>query len=154
MSEQLKVTSIEELKQMAGAQIVALPGWQEGRDFIVKLKRPSLLSLSAKGLLPNALLSAAEEIFTGKKSSKGKTPDMKDIGAVMDVLVGAALVKPTYDQIKEAGIELTDEQITEIFNFTQKGVTQLKLFREEQKRLEDNSGSEGQQGTSVGGNGN
>ena len=42
----------------------------------------------------------------------------------------AALVKPSFDELEEAGIELTDEQLVAIFQFTQLGVKALDRFRQ------------------------
>ena len=48
------------------------------------------------------------------------------------------MVEPTYEQLNEIGLELTDAQLNEIYNFTQAGVQALELFRKKQSNNEDN----------------
>ena len=43
-----------------------------------------------------------------------------------------------YKELKSAGIELTDDQITTIFQFTQQGVKALENFRPEQTNTKNN----------------
>ena len=43
------------------------------------------------------------------------------------------MVEPTYDELKEIGLELTDLQLVEIFNFTQNGIKSLISFRTKQQ---------------------
>ena len=38
-----------------------------------------------------------------------------------------------YDDLKEAGVKLTDEQMMFVFNYTQNGVEALESFREERE---------------------
>ena len=54
---------------------------------------------------------------------------MKEVLEVVDVLCEAAFVEPTYAQIRDSGVELTDEQYMFIFNYTQNGVKALEPFR-------------------------
>jgi len=139
--KELQVSSLDSIKKQASPKVVSLPGWIQGEVFNARLKRPSLLYLSSKGLIPNSLLGAAEEVFTGVKNSKNG-PSLKDIGEVMNVLVESALVEPTVAQLTEIEVQLTDDQITEIFSYTQKGVVELKTFRTEHDSIENNSSSE------------
>ncbi|MBU3185659.1 esterase [Clostridium estertheticum] len=125
----MEVTNLEQLKQMAEADILELPRFKKEIPFNVKVKRVSLLNLVRKGVIPNTLLSAAEELFYGKKSSKGV--DLKEMTNVMFILAGNALVEPSIEQMKEAGVEFTDEQIVAIFNYTQEGIKEIEPFREE-----------------------
>ena len=41
----------------------------------------------------------------------------------------ASLEEPSFDDIKEAGLELTDEQMMAIFSYSQEGVKALESFR-------------------------
>jgi hypothetical protein len=50
---------------------------------------------------------------------------------LFDVMCEASFVEPTYKQIKEAGVELTDEQYMFVFGYAQNGVRQLQSFRSE-----------------------
>ena len=54
---------------------------------------------------------------------------------ILEIMAEAALVEPTYDDIKNAGLELADDQLTAIFNYTQDGVAALNLFRRKYKNF-------------------
>lgn len=128
---ELKVTNMEELKKMAECDVIKLPRFKAEIPFNVKVKRVSLLNLVRTGTIPNKLLSAAEELFYGKQSSKGV--DLKQLTDVMFIMAENALVEPSVKDLKSVGLELTDEQIVSLFNYTQEGLKDLESFREEQK---------------------
>ncbi|SQB33393.1 esterase [Clostridium cochlearium] len=138
---ELKVTNIEDLKQMAECDVIELPRFKQEIPFVVKVRRVSLLNLVRKGIIPNKLLSAAEELFYGKTSDKGNV-DMKTLTDVMFIMAENALVEPSIKDLEEVGLELTDEQIVALFNYTQQGVQELESFREEP---EDNDGANDKQ---------
>ena len=126
------VTKIEDIKGK-DVQEVALPGFIPEEPCIVKLRRPSLLLLAQEGKIPNALLGAAAKLF-GEGLNSGKTgAAFKEMGEAVVYLAKAALVEPTYTELEEAGISLTDAQLTDIYLYTQKGVQSLDLFRALQK---------------------
>lgn len=129
--EELKITSLNELKKIAEGEIVKLPG-----NLVVRLKRPSMLALAGSGRIPNSLLSTATEMFTkGKPKESPKPKELDDTLTNMyklcQVMAEASLVEPTMSDLKSVGYELTDEQLIAIFNFTQGGVKALSNFREE-----------------------
>ena len=39
------------------------------------------------------------------------------------------MIEPTYDDVINAGLELSDDQMMAIFNYTQSGVKALENFR-------------------------
>lgn len=127
-----KVTSIDELKIMSGGEIVKLPPFVQGADFYAKLRRPSMLKLVQSGQIPNSLLRTANMLFSGGVGEELDRDDefMKDMFDLIDVLAGAVFVEPSWNELKQAGIELTDEQYMFIFNYTQEGVRALEPFRE------------------------
>lgn len=128
----MKTTSIKELKEYARGQLVELPPFAEGQRFVVRMKRPSMMALVKAGQIPNALLETANTLFLdGKKLSPKKEELLPEMLAVFDIIVEAALVEPTYSQIREVGIELTDDQLMAIFNYTQSGVKALERFHAE-----------------------
>ena len=47
------------------------------------------------------------------------------------------MVEPTYQQLKDIGLELTDLQLLDIYNFTQLGVRSLISFRTKQGNIKD-----------------
>lgn len=130
-----KVTTIDQLKLMAGGEVVKLPPFIQGQDFYAKLRRPSMLKLVQSGQIPNSLLRTANMLFSGGVNEELERDDefMKDIFELIDVLAEAVFVEPSWNSLKQAGIELTDEQYMFIFNYTQEGVKALEPFREDEK---------------------
>lgn len=133
--ENIKVTSIDQLKVMSGGEIVKLPPFIQGQDFYAKLRRPSMLKLVQSGQIPNSLLRTANMLFSGGVNEELDRDDefMKDLFDLIDVLAGAVFVEPSWSELKQAEIELTDEQYMFIFNYTQEGVKQLEPFREDEE---------------------
>lgn len=131
--EQLQITSIEQLKQYAQGEVVELPPFAPTQPFVAKLKRPSLLAMAKNGKIPNELLVKTNELFMNDGTAVNASDDnmLKEIFSVIDTIAGEVFVQPTYKEIKEAGIELTDEQMLFIFNYTQTGVKNLENFRED-----------------------
>jgi hypothetical protein len=133
----MNITSIEQLKDIAKGQIVELPSFGDGSPFVCRVKRASLLGLAVNGAIPNSLLAAANQVFFGKSSNKQEV-DFKETGKVFEIVAKDCLMEPTYDQIKEAGLTLTDDQIVALFNFSQEGLRALEPFRTDQGDTEDN----------------
>lgn len=131
----MAVTSLENLKKLSEGQEVELPGWDE-EPFICKLKRPSLLGLVEGGQIPNPLLNAAYILFNGAKTQKDVL-NLKEQKEILDIVARAAMVEPTYQQLKDIGLELTDLQLLDIYNFTQLGVRSLISFRTKQGNIKD-----------------
>lgn len=131
--EQLVVTSIEQLKQYAQGEVIELPPFAPRQPFVAKLKRPSLLAMAKNGKIPNELLVKTNELFMNDGTAVNASDDnmLKEIFSVIDTIAGEVFVQPTYKEIKKAGIELTDEQMLFIFNYTQTGVKNLENFRED-----------------------
>ena len=127
----MAVTSIEKLKKIAQGQEVELQGWDE-EPFVCVLKRPSLLGLVENGDIPNPLLHAAYILFNGANNPKDQV-NLKEMNDLYRIIAKAAMVNPTYDQVVEAGRELTDMQLLEIYRFTQLGVKSLISFRTKQE---------------------
>lgn len=127
-----EITSIEDLKRYSNGAVVELPSYGEGQRFFAQLKRPSLMALMKKGKIPNSLLTTANQIFADTDSLDVEDENTyKDVFDVMELMCEATFVKPTYKELKEAGIELTDEQMFFVFNYSQRGVDNLSNFREQ-----------------------
>lgn len=117
------MTSVSDIKTTAE---VVLPGWGE-EPFACELRRPSVLSLAARGVLTNPLMKVARKLFySGVSTESG---DLADEGRVLTEIAKAALVNPTFDELDQHGIELTDEQLITIFQYTQSGPKALERFR-------------------------
>nr|DAM73624.1 MAG TPA: hypothetical protein [Caudoviricetes sp.] len=127
-----QVTSLEQLKQYANGNIVRLPDFAEGQPFVAKLKRPSILGMAKQGKIPNSLLVKTNELFVQSGSlDTEENSMMQEIYDVIDLIASETFVEPTYDEIKSTGIQLTDEQMMFIFNYSQQGVKALESFRTE-----------------------
>lgn len=108
------------------SQTVALPGWN-GEAFVCELRRPSLLAMAASGAIPNPLMKTARQIFlAGVSPSDG---NLAEEGRVLIEIAKAALVSPSFDDLRQRDIELTDEQLAAIFRFSQTGAASLDRFR-------------------------
>lgn len=119
-----KLVTLEELKIMGKGEIVPIPPFIGVEPICVRLRKVGLLNLIATGSIPNSLFSAAEELFSGKSSSKGNV-DISQLSKVMKTVSESALVQPTLEELKEVGLELSDEQAVAIFNYTQRGINAL-----------------------------
>lgn len=129
----MEITSIASLAEYGKGQVVRLPDFAEGQPFVARIRRPSMLALVKAGKIPNRLINSANSLFMGN-GEDSKSPDyMKNLFDVFDVLCEACFVEPTYAEIKEAGLELTDDQYMFIFSYTQKGVKALESFRKQQQ---------------------
>lgn len=132
ISKTEQVTSLEQLKQYANGNIVRLPDFAEGQPFVARLKRPSILGMAKQGKIPNSLLVKTNELFVQSGSlDTEENSMMQEIYDVIDLIANETFVEPTYDEIKSTGIELTDEQMMFIFNYSQQGVKALESFRTE-----------------------
>lgn len=128
-----KITSIEELLEASKGAVVELPPFAEGTQFFARLKRPSLLKLVKNHQIPNELLNSANSLFLdGGQGLKNEAieEDMLDkLLGVMEIICDASFIEPSYQELKENGIELTDDQLLFVFNYSQNGVNALKSFR-------------------------
>lgn len=129
----MNITTLADLQSYAAGTIVRFPDFAEGQPFVARVRRPSMLVLAKQGKIPNTLLTAAGELFS--KGGAGMDADnenmLSDVYGICEVIARASLVQPTYDEIQQAGMELSDDQIMAIFNYTQNGVKTLESFRKE-----------------------
>ncbi len=123
-----EVTSISQLNEYAKGQLVELPSFGEGQPFFARLRRPSMLALAKSGKIPNSLLATANRMFDSSLDTKNENM-LKDFYAVIETILEAAFVEPTYQEIKDAGVQLSDDQLIFVFNYTQQGVRALDQFR-------------------------
>lgn len=128
---QEQVTTLEQLVSFAKGAIVQLPDFAEGMPFVARMRRPSLLALAKFGKIPNNLLVTAGQLFSGDTAAADadNTDMLADMYNVCEIIAEASLIEPTFGQVREAGLELTDEQLLAIFNYTQSGVSALESFR-------------------------
>lgn len=127
--DESKITTISDIHKYSEGTVVRLPAFDGDHPFIAKLKRPSLLVMVKTGKIPNTLLNQATQLFQKGAGSLGKDNTISDMYDIMETICEAALVKPLYKEIKDAGLSLTDEQMMAIFSYTQQGVKALEQFR-------------------------
>ena len=123
-----EVTSISQLNEYAKGQLVELPSFGEGQPFFARLRRPSMLALAKSGKIPNSLLATANRMFDSSLDTKNENM-LKEFYTVIETILEAAFVEPTYQEIKDAGVQLSDDQMIFVFNYTQQGVRALDQFR-------------------------
>lgn len=127
-----EITSLTSLEQYAQGQVVQLPGFGEGQPFIARLRRPSLMVLIKSGKIPNALLATANSLFQGDSKAIKDPSAMSEIVGVLDVICEASFLEPSWSQLQQIGLELTDQQYMAVFNYSQQGIKALDSFREQQ----------------------
>ena len=129
----MHITTVSDLQSYAAGTIVRFPDFGDGQPFVARVRRPSMLVLAKQGKIPNTLLTAAGELFS--KGGGGLDADnenmLSDMYSILDVIANAALIQPSMKEIREAGLELSDDQMMAIFNYTQTGVRALESFRQE-----------------------
>lgn len=131
--EAMKVTSVTDLQSYANGTVVRLPDFGDGQPFVARMRRPSMLVLAKSGKIPNTLLNAASELFA--KGGSGLDTDndnmLGDMYDICHIICESALIAPTMEEIEGAGMNLSDDQLMAIFNYTQTGVKALQSFRKE-----------------------
>lgn len=126
----------EKLTELAQGKEIELPGFAAEETISVRLRRPSLMLLAAEGKIPNTLLASVEDLF--EKGDKN-TVSFKERAEIFRIVAMASLVSPSWEELQNAGVNLTDLQLLYIYNFSQTGVDTLRRFREKQ-RVEELSG--------------
>lgn len=129
--KQLKPTSVNALNSYNQGQIVELPPFAEGQPLVARMSRPSIMFLAKAGKIPNSLLSKAGELFagSGKALASDDSNMLNEVYDIMHTIAEASLIEPTLADIEGAGLQLTDDQLTFIFNYSQNGVQTLEQFR-------------------------
>ena len=131
--EAISITSVSDLQSYAAGTIIRLPDFTEGQPLVARVRRPSLLVLAKSGKIPNTLLTAAGELFA--KGGSGLDTDndkmLSDMYDIMHIICESALMQPTLQEIEQAGLYLSDDQMMAIFNYSQAGVKALESFLKE-----------------------
>ena len=127
------ITTTSDLQSYAKGVVIRFPDFAEGQPFVARVRRPSILVLAKSGKIPNTLLTAAGELFT--KGGGGMDTDndnmLSDMYDIMHIICESALIQPTLNEIENAGLNLSDDQMMAIFNYSQAGVKELESFRKE-----------------------
>nr|DAO77711.1 MAG TPA: hypothetical protein [Caudoviricetes sp.] len=143
----MQVTSLEQLKKVKQTEIIELGKFEDGTPLIAEVKQPDLMALMTGNKVPNSLLKSAMKVFNGKareitdKIELNDEKALKEMAGLMEVFAKECLVKPSYKEIKDCGLELTMEMKLSILTFTQGGIQALEGFRTEQEHNKDNQSS-------------
>ncbi len=122
-----KVTTIEQLKQMVPkTEIIELEGFTENEPFVCEVRRSALRLAITAGKIPNSLMAAAQRMYEGVSSRANA--NIKQMLEVMEIVVDDALVAPKLSELKEAGLELTENQMSAIFAYAQRGIKAVQPF--------------------------
>lgn len=144
----MQVTSLEQLKNIKLNDVVELPSFDDGTPFIAELKKPNMMMLMANGSIPNNLLNIAMDIFKDNKTKEvvdkalNNAKDFQVLTNLLVVLAEACLVRPSYKQLKDLGIELNENQLSAILTYSQGGLKALETFRIKQTNTENIESSE------------
>lgn len=132
-NQAMHITTVSDLQSYAAGTVVRFPDFGDGQPFVARVRRPSMLVLAKQGKIPNSLLTTAGELFA--KGGGGLDSDnenmLGDMYNIMDIIATAALIQPTMEEIKGVGLELSDDQLMAIFNYSQTGIKALESFRQE-----------------------
>lgn len=134
--KELKVTPISELVSISQGELVELPPFDDTHPFVARLKRPSMLAMARSGKIPNSLLIQANNLFANGASQAlqndrllNNKESMAEMFSIMDSICQEAFIEPTYQELKDNNITLTDEQMLSVFSYTQRGIKSLENFR-------------------------
>lgn len=139
-NQEPQVTTIANLKEYAKGTLVQLPDFAEDMPFFARVRRPSMLAMVKNKKIPNALMVTANRLFASDGGMDlSNEAAMDEMYAIFDIICEACFVEPSWHDLKEAEVELTDEQYIAIFNYTQSGVKALEGFRKERTDTGNNS---------------
>ena len=99
-------------------------GFEKGEESTLKDTKYELLVVVANQGYTEYIMEAARSA-----NAAGGENGFQDMIDVMLTIVKATLVEPTYDELSQAGITLTDEQMVAIFQYSQNGPRALERFR-------------------------
>ena len=122
------ITNIEDIKKSLDLE-VELSGWTEDEPFRCVLRRPSMHQMVAGGTVPNPLIPTVERLFTATVPKEMTPDEQKRESEALIAIARATLREPSVAQLEEAGIQLTDNQIMEIYAFAITGAKGLDSFR-------------------------
>lgn len=133
--ENNKVTTFEELTKYSSGIVMELTPFSESQPFVARLKRPDLIDVVTTEF-PNELLDTAYKLFNDEQEQESKNPDKvfkesAERKKVLEIIAKATLVEPSFEEIEKAGMKLTFVQLLEIYEYVNRGVENLKFFREE-----------------------
>jgi len=122
------ITNIDDIKTKLDVE-VELSGWTDDEPFRCVLRRPSMHQMVAAGIVPNPLIPTVERLFTATVPKELTPDERQQESEALIAIARATLREPSMAQLEEAGIQLTDNQILEIYAFAITGAKGLSSFR-------------------------
>lgn len=122
------ITNIEDIKAKLDME-VELSGWTEDEPFRCVLRKPSMHQMVAGGAVPNPLIPTVERLFTATVPKEMTPDEQQRESEALIAIARATLREPSMAQLEEAGIQLTDSQIMEIYAYAITGAKGLASFR-------------------------
>lgn len=144
-----KALSVDDIKKSidSGYQ-VEITGFRADEDpedsFPCVLKKIDLLAWLINGKVPNELSAAVEDLFNLSKAKKKTVEEYNDIDQIREGyklnewIARESMVEPKFDDLKDAGIYLSQQQLLDIYIFQMNGVNALKQFRDLNKNAQFN----------------
>jgi len=129
--EEIKVISLEEIKERAKGTVIPIPDWDDKGTIYVRVKPVDVTGkLLTAGVLPNTLKVEVAKAFEGAAKLDADKIDvnLNKIIPLLDTIVSEALVEPSYEEIQNI-LPLTLNQKLTIFNHVMGEVKQLAPFR-------------------------
>lgn len=123
------ITPLETMQAMTQPEEIALSGWKRGQEITVMVQKPNFYALLAKGSIPNPLIPEMDKLFVRRDRKGYAEPDAK-FAETLETIAELTLVEPSYQQLIDAGVELTDDQLTELSIYATSGAEALATFRD------------------------
>lgn len=146
---EFKALSVDDIKKSldSGYQ-VEITGFRADEDpedsFPCVLKKIDLLAWLINGKVPNELTAAVEDLFNLSKAKKKTVEEYNDIDQIREGyklnewIARESMVEPKFDDLKDAGVYLSQQQLLDIYVFQMNGVNALKQFRDLNKNAQFN----------------
>lgn len=146
---EFKALSVDDIKKSldSGYQ-VEITGFRADEDpedsFPCVLKKIDLLAWLINGKVPNELTTAVEDLFNLSKAKKKTVEEYNDIDQIREGyklnewIARESMVEPKFDDLKDAGVYLSQQQLLDIYVFQMNGVNALKQFRDLNKNAQFN----------------
>ena len=136
----MDISRIDEL--INAGDLIELPPLSKDTKFIVKVRKPDIMSMLIDDKIPNPLIKVALNMTEDKKgpdifkdNQNENDADNVDIEKTkrfiefLRVMAKEALIEPKYQELEEAGIVLNTSQLMVIYQYITNEVQQLESFR-------------------------
>lgn len=144
-----KALNVDDIKKsIESGYEVEITGFRADEDpedsFPCVLKKIDILAWLINGKVPNELTAAVEDLFNLSKAKKKTVEEYNDIDQIREGyklnewIARESMVEPKFDDLKDAGIFLSQQQLLDIYVFQMNGVNALKQFRDLNKNAQFN----------------